>query len=122
MFNEMAGDRDPESPMKSAMAKLADTFRPLSSYAKLDGTALAGDKEDVVHPYECPQCGVWLIDGTKITGEPVTAEYLPVADGDLIPTASATTPVRELHFVDYNPRLEQTDMPRLRVHACGSQP
>lgn len=83
MFADVAATMD-EGPARNSMQALADTFRPMSTYAELEANVRGDDDGSALRARYC-ECGRPVIDGKRIAGTPVTVDANPVADGTLFP-------------------------------------
>lgn len=115
LFENMAGEMA-DGPAKTSLARLADTFRPVSTYAALE-QATAGD-DSKMQARQCP-CGAVVIDARRISGDRIVINAEPIEDGELFPLRIvAGVPT----VVPYRSGLDGVTNTRLSEHSCIATP
>lgn len=106
-----------DGPTKRTLMTLANTFRPMSTYAEMDA-ALADDGSTMVGR-RCSTCQAVVIDGTNISRTPLVVDAEPDANGELFPLR-ITNGVPML--APWKPGLDGIGTVRLTEHSCRSKP
>lgn len=112
MFDHMASMMQ-DSPAKTSMMVLADTFRPASMYAELE--ELASGDNTPMQAHRCSICSGIVITGRNIGGREIIVDAEPVPDGALFPFKIVDgCPV----LAPWRPGLDGIDGVRLNEHTC----
>jgi hypothetical protein len=102
-----------DGPAKDTLLTLERTFRPASTYAGLEAAA-AGDRSQVF-AQPCPNCGVLVINGRRMTGKPIIIDAQPGTRRRPVPPPHRR---RRTALAPWNPSLDGAASVRLSEHAC----
>jgi len=112
LFDSMARDMA-GGPVESSFRILADSFRPMSSYANLVEETKFDDGSTML-ARRC-SCGATVIDGRKLGGKAVAVDAEPDPAGLLFPM-NIRNGVPTL--APWGEHLDGIDVIRLREHQC----